>query len=184
MVSCPPSVLGGLVRHNRVDFIGVLVLAGIVVGSVVGLVSHSPRLVLLEGVVPTGVFGIVCLASLAASRPMMYRLAVTFMGPDSPRGQQFAGMWRYQGFRHVLRLITVVWGVVYLLEAAAKAVIVLSMSISSAKAVSQVVPYVVFGLVAAWNVWYGKRRWAEAEQLRSVDLPPDSITLRSVPRQQ
>ena len=162
-------VLGELVRHNRVDAIGVLVLAGIVVGSVVGLVSHSARLVLLEGVVPTAVFGIVCLASLATSRPLMHRLAVTFMGPDSPRGQEFAGMWRYQGFRHVLRVITVVWGLVYLLEAAAKAEIVLSMSISSAKAISQVLPYVVFGLVAGWNVWYGKRRWAEAEQLRSVD---------------
>ncbi|MDA8341286.1 MAG: hypothetical protein M0007_03565, partial [Actinomycetota bacterium] len=76
-------VVGGLVSHHRIDAIGVLVLAGIVVGSAVGVVSHSARLVLLEGVVPTAVFAVVCLGSLATSRPMMYRIALGFLGPES-----------------------------------------------------------------------------------------------------
>ena len=164
-------VLGGALRHHRVDAVGVLVLAGIVVGSVVGQVSHSARLLLLEGVVPTTVFGGVCLGSLATSRPMMYRIAITFVGPDTPKGQEFSGMWRYAGFRHAFRVITVVWGLAYLLEAAVKAVIVLSMSISSAKAVSQVLPFAVLGLVAAWNVRYAKRRRAEGERLQAAAAP-------------
>ncbi len=160
-------VVGGLVTHRRIDAIGVLVVAGIVVGTAVGLVSHSARLVLLEGVVPTAVFAVVCLGSLATSRPMMYRIALSFVGPGTPRGREFVDLWRYEGFRHAFRVITVVWGLAYLVEAAAKAVIVSSMSISSAKAVTQVLPYGVGGVVALWNVWYARRRRAEGERLRA-----------------
>jgi uncharacterized membrane protein len=177
-------VLGGLARHRRVDAIGVLVLAGIVVGTIVGLVSHSARLVLIEGVVPTAVFGVVCLASLATARPMMYRIALTFLGTESERGREFVDLWRYDRFRHVFRVITVVWGMAYLIEAGAKAAIVLTLSISAAKAIGQVMPYVVFGLVGAWNFWYGKRRRAEGEREREEaerqEAAPDAPLLPPV----
>jgi uncharacterized membrane protein len=158
-------VTGGLILHRKVDAVGLLVLIGIAVGSTVGLVTHSARLVLLEGIVPTAVFGVVCLASLATAKPMMFRFAVTFMGPDTKRGQEFADMWRYEGFRHVFRVITVVWGIAYLVEAGIKALIVESTSISTAKAITQVLPYAVFGLVIIWNISYGKRRRAEGDRL-------------------
>ena len=51
------------------DTIGVLVLAGIAVGTVLGLFSGSPGLVLIEGAVGTAVFGLLCLGSLRARRP-------------------------------------------------------------------------------------------------------------------
>ena len=41
-------VIIGAVRNRRVDVVGVLVLAGIVVGSVLGLLSHSTKLVLVD----------------------------------------------------------------------------------------------------------------------------------------
>lgn len=46
----------GVIRHRRLDVVGALVLAGIVVGTVLGLLSHSARLVLVEGSVPTAAF--------------------------------------------------------------------------------------------------------------------------------
>ncbi len=170
-------VIGGLILHRKVDAVGLLVLIGIAVGSTVGLASHSAKLVLLEGIVPTAVFGIVCLASLATAKPMMFRFALTFMGPDTKRGREFADMWRYDGFRHVFRVITIVWGVAYLIEAGVKALIVESTSISTAKAITQVLPFAVFGLVIMWNISYGNRRRAEGDRLRAAaiergDEPP------------
>ena len=58
----------GVVRRGSLDAIGVLVLIGIIVGSAVGLASGSARLVLLDGTVPTAVFGVVCIASLWSRR--------------------------------------------------------------------------------------------------------------------
>src|SRR5262245_36386831 len=72
------GVLLTVVRQHRIDAIGVLVLVGIAVGTVLGLVSGNPRLVLIEGSVPTGIFGVVCLASLWTSRPLIYRFALEF----------------------------------------------------------------------------------------------------------
>ena len=96
------GVIVSLIRHRRADTIGVLVLAGIAVGTVVGLLSGDPRLVLVEGSVPTAVFGFLCLGSLWARRPLIYRFAVEFIGADTPKGRDFASLWQYPGFRHRL----------------------------------------------------------------------------------
>jgi len=112
------GILVSVIRHRRVDTIGVLVLAGIAVGTVLGLLSGSPRLVLAEGSVPTAVFGLLCLGSLWARRPLIYRFAIEFIGAGTPRGREFESLWQYPAFRHSFRLYTLVWGVVYLAEVA------------------------------------------------------------------
>src|SRR6516225_7261313 len=86
------GVIIGLIRHRRVDTIGVLVLAGIAVGTVLGLLSGNPRLVLVEGSVPTAVFGLLCLGSLWARRPLIYRFAIEFIGADTPKGRDFESL--------------------------------------------------------------------------------------------
>src|ERR1700742_1976228 len=74
------GVIINLARRRRADSIGLLVLAGIVAGSIVGLVSGNARLVLVEGSVPTAVFGLLCLGSLWTSRPLIYRLTLELIG--------------------------------------------------------------------------------------------------------
>jgi hypothetical protein len=159
------AVLGGLIRHRRLDAVGALVLAGIAVGTILGLVSGNARLVLLEGSVPTAVFGLLCLASLRSRRPLIFRFALQFMGPDTPRGRDFDGLWQYDGFRHVFRVFTVVWGVTYLAEAAARVVIVENTSTGTALAISKVMPYAVTGLLVGWMVVTGRRARRQGERL-------------------
>jgi hypothetical protein len=50
------GVLLTIIRDQRLDVIGVLVLIGIAVGVSIGLASHDAKLVLLEGAVPTAIF--------------------------------------------------------------------------------------------------------------------------------
>ena len=158
----------GVARDRRVDAIGVLVLAGIAVGTVLGLVSGSARLVLVEGSVPTAVFGLLCLGSLWSRRPLIFHFALEFMGADTPRGRDFDGLWRYPGFRHAFRLFTVVWGVTYLAEAAARVVIVETTSTATALTVSKVMPYAVGAVLAGWMFAYGRRARREGERLAAA----------------
>jgi hypothetical protein len=162
------AVLGGLIRHRRLDAVGVLVLAGIAVGSTLGLLSGNARLVLMEGSVPTAVFGLLCLASLRSRRPLIFRFALEFMGADTPRGREFDGLWQYPGFRHVFWLFTVVWGVAYLAEAAARIVIVETTSTGTALALSKVMPYAVGGVLAAWMFLYGRHARRQGERLAAA----------------
>jgi len=147
----------GAVRNRRLDVVGALVLAGIVVGAVLGLLSHSTRLLLVEGSVPTAVFAVACLGSLRARRPLMFSLALEFTGPDTANGREMARLWEYEGYRRVFRVITAVWGVGFLLEAALRVVIVYHTSTGTALASSTVTPFLWVALLSAWTVAYGAR---------------------------
>jgi hypothetical protein len=148
------GVVIGIIANRRADAIGILVLAGIALGAVLGLAAGSARLVLLEGSVPTGAFGLICLGSLLARRPLMYRFALEFVGADSQRGREFGSLWQYAEFRRAFRNLTAVWGAGYLLEAVARVYLVERASAGFALTVSKTMPLAVTLTLAAWTVVY------------------------------
>jgi intracellular septation protein A len=162
------NVTIGVIRHRRLDVVGALVLAGIIVGSVLGLATHNARLVLMEGSVPTAIFGLGCLGSLRARRPLMFSFALEFAGPDTAKGREMTALWQYDGYRRVFRTITVVWGAGFLIEAALRVVIVDKTSTSTALAISKVTPFVFLGILSAWTVAYGMRQKKKSERMGFV----------------
>jgi hypothetical protein len=54
------GIVIGAVTGRRLDVIGVVVLAGLLVGTLLGLTSHNARLYLLESSVPSAVFAVGC----------------------------------------------------------------------------------------------------------------------------
>jgi intracellular septation protein A len=159
------SLAIGAIRHRRLDVVGILVLAGIVVGVVLGLLTHSARLLLMEGSVPTAIFAVGCLASLRAPRPLMFAFALEFTGPDTAKGREMTRLWQYDGFRRVFRTITLVWGIGFLVEAAVRVVVVDKFSAGTALAVSKAAPFVFFGILSAWTVAYGSHRKKKSERM-------------------
>jgi hypothetical protein len=153
-----------VVRSRRLDAIGALVLTGILVGTVLGLASGSAHLVLLDGTVPTAVFGVVCIASLWSRRPMIFRFALETMGPDTPKGRDFADRWRFLGFRRAFRIMTVVWGIAFLAEAVAQAIIIETASTGMAKVTANTMPLVFAGLVVVWTLYYSKSSQRKGER--------------------
>ena len=169
-----------LVRRRRADSIGLLVLAGIVVGTIVGLASGNARLVLVEGSVPTAAFGLLCLGSLWTGRPLIYRLTLEFIGAGTDRGHTFEARWRFPEFRRAFRLFTVVWGVAYLAEAAARVVIAETTATGIAVTVSKFMPYAAGAVLIAWMLGYirharirSERRAAAALAAAGQALTPD-----------
>lgn len=154
----------GVIQNRRLDVVGALVLAGIVVGTVLGLVSHSTRLLLIEGSVPTAVFGVACLGSLWRRHPLIFSFALEFTGPDTAKGREMSRLWQYEGYRRVFRIITAVWGVGFLLEAALRVVIVFNTPTGTALASSKVMPFLWAGVLSAWTVGYGTRQKKKGER--------------------
>jgi intracellular septation protein A len=154
------------IKHRRIEVVGVLVLAGILVGTVLGLVSHDARLVLIEGSVPTGVLGMAFLGSLLARRPLMFTFAREFTGPDTAKGREMTMLWQtYDGFRRIFRIMTVVWGVGFIVEAALRVVIVFNTSTGTALAISKVTPFVFVGILLAWTFAYGALHRKRADRM-------------------
>lgn len=158
------SVAIGALRHRRLDVVGALVLAGIVVGTVVGLLSHNARLLLAEGSVPTGIFGVACLGSLLTRHPLMFGFAREITGPDTGKGREMTRLWQYEGYRRVFRVITAVWGATFLFEAALRVVIIYSTSAGTALIISKVMPYPFLAILSAWTVAYGAHRRKKGER--------------------
>lgn len=167
------GVLLGFARHRRVDTVGILVLAGVAVGTILGLITGNERLILAEGSVPTAIFGLACLGSLWTRRPLIFRFAVEFMGADTPRGRDFAAKWQYAGFRRAFRFLTLVWGAAYLAEAAARVVIIEIASTGTALLVSKIMPYAVAALLIGWTNLYGQRARRRGERQAAAQPSPE-----------
>ena len=165
--------IGALV-DRRLDVIGVVVLAGLAVGTVLGLISNNARLYLVEGAVPSLVFALACLVSLRAAKPLIYRFAVELLGPDTPKGRDVIGAWRYPGFRRAFQVITAAWGVAYLIEVAARLAVVETASTGIALLFSKLVPYVFALGLSLWTLGYGEHEKKKAEQLAVAAGDPGS----------
>jgi hypothetical protein len=114
-----------------------------------------------------------------ARRPLMFSFALEFNGPDTARGREMSGLWQHEGFRRVFRIITAVWGVGFLLEAALRVIIIYNASTGTALVSSKVTPFVFAAIFSAWTVAYGTRqrkkgeRMAAASQLSGSEEPPE-----------
>ncbi len=180
-----PPALGiviGAVVGRRLDVIGVVVLAGLAVGTVAGLVSNNARLYLVEGAVPSLVFALACLISLRSAKPLIYRFAVEILGPKSPKGREVTGAWRYPGVRRAFQVITMAWGVAYLIEVAVRLVVVEITSTGIALFFSKLVPYAFAVCLSAWTVGYGEHEKKKAEQLAAAACGPGTPVVSDVER--
>ena len=187
LLQCAEEMAEGGEAAVGVDVVGALVLAGILAGTVLGLISHNARLVLMEGSVPTAIFGVACLGSLWTRRPLMYGMSVEFIGPDTAKGREMISLWQYEGFRHIFRIITAVWGIGFLLEAALRVAIVYNTSTGTALSLSKVTPYIWIGIFVTWTVAYGRYQQKKGQQMMAAadaegpgtsdaDPPPAGIT--------
>jgi hypothetical protein len=153
------------ILYKRLDIFGVLVLAGILMGSVLGLTTHNAKLYLVEGSVPSVVFSVACFGSLRTKQPLIYRIALEFVGPDGPKGREMTAAWPYPRFQRAFRIITVVWGVGYLIEAGLRMAVAETAPTGIALVCSKVAPYIFAVTLAAWTLVYGEREKRKAERL-------------------
>ncbi len=178
LAGVPPAawILAAGVLRRRLDAIGVFVLSSILVATVLGLATSSAKLYLLDGAFLTGAFGLICLASLLAARPLMYRFALESRGgPDTPRGREFAGLWRYEGFRRPFQVMTVVWGAGFVAQAVINIAIIEATSTQKAFLINKILPYVFLAALGAWTAVYGiraKRRGERAGARRQAPAEP------------
>ncbi|MEU9992967.1 VC0807 family protein [Streptomyces sp. NPDC048045] len=127
----PPLVEGVLtvVRERRVGMLGVLVLSLVILGAALSAVTGSARFMFAKDGWMTGVVGLVFLGSLRG-QPIIYRILSSVARGD--RRAQVERSWEASPtFRHVMRLLTVVWGVGLLLDSVVRVVLAYTLPIDS-----------------------------------------------------
>ncbi|MGW6414300.1 VC0807 family protein [Streptomyces sp. NPDC055055] len=149
--------------RRKVDEFALVTLVFLVITAVVSLVgAHTARALLVKDSCVTGLFGLLCLATLLAPRPLMFYFGRKFATDGTPASTAWwNGMWEFEGFRSTMRTMTLVWGVAYVTEALVRIGLSYVLPTKTMVTLSPVMIYGVLGVLGVWTAWFGKRRAAE-----------------------
>lgn len=157
--------LWGLARERQLDPIAVVVLLGIAVDAGALVLGGSPKLLLLRESLFTGAFGVACFVSLLLPRPLMFYFGRYFMaGTDLVKRRRFDASWVLLEVRHGNRLITTVWGIVFVGELVIRVVLIDSVPAAWVLVIS---PLLLGSMTVAAIVW----SLAYAHRMRQRVLP-------------
>jgi hypothetical protein len=147
-----------LARRGQVDPISIVVLLGILTDGIALLFGGSARLLLVRESLFTGAFGVACFVTLLFPRPMMFYFGRHFVaGTDPARRARFNAAWQLPEVRFCHRLITTVWGCVFVGELIARITLIYH---SSSATVLIVSPFLIGTLTVVTMIWafrYGHR---------------------------
>ncbi|MFB7863058.1 VC0807 family protein [Streptomyces sp. NPDC056069] len=154
-----------LAWHRKMDDFAIVSIFFIALTAVVSLVgADSTRALLVKDSVVTGLFGVLCLATLFAPRPLMFYFGRRFATDGTAASHAWwNGLWQYEGFRSTMRLMTIVWGVGYLAEAVVRIVLSYVLTVSTMVVVNPFLIYGTLGVLVLWTIRTGKRSRAEGE---------------------
>ncbi|MFJ6754076.1 VC0807 family protein [Streptomyces sp. NPDC091273] len=152
--------------RRKLDEFAVVTLVFIVITAGVTLVGDpSARALLVKDSAVTGVFGLLCLSTLLAPRPLMFYFGRKFATDGTPESTAWwNGLWQYEGFRTTMTRMTLVWGVAYVIEAIVRIALAYTLSTKTMVTLSPIMIYGVLGALGVWTALYGKRSQAEGER--------------------
>lgn len=155
-----------LAWRRKLDEFAIVTLVFLVITAVVSLVgAHSARALLIKDSCVTGLFGVLCLSTLLASRPLMFYFGRKFATDGTPESTAWwNGLWQFEGFRRTMTVLTTVWGVTYLVEAGVRVALAYVLDTDTMVTVSPIMIYGVLGMLALWTTLYSKRSQAEGER--------------------
>jgi uncharacterized membrane protein YvlD (DUF360 family) len=170
VISAVPSMLesiAGVARRKRIDLLAGFVLGSIVISLILIALGGSPKLYLIRESFFTSAFGLAYLISLPFKKPLAFYISRYFATGNHPENiPWFDSLWQYQQFRHTMRVITVVWGIGLLVEAAIRACLVIALSTVQFLIVS---PFILYGIIGALMIWmflYSQQGRKKGEELR------------------
>ncbi|GAA1678512.1 VC0807 family protein [Streptomyces yatensis] len=148
-----------IVWRRRLDELAIVTLVFIVITAVVSTVgAHSARALLIKDSAITGLFGLLCLATLLTPRPLMFYLGRKFATDGTEASTAWwNGLWKVDGFRKAMLTMTTVWGVAYCMESAVRIVLSYSLRTDTMVVLSPVLIYAVLASLGVWTGVYGKR---------------------------
>jgi hypothetical protein len=167
IASSAPPLLWSVIefaRNRRMDALSALVLLGMALSLLAVLGGGSARLLQLREKLVTILIGLVFLGSAAIGRPLMYELVRAYLArAGDPELQRVESLKNDNGFRAVMTLMTLVWGVGLLADAALSTALLWVLPIRAYLVVNPILGWGTIGSLTLWNVWLGRRRRRQHE---------------------
>ncbi len=172
IASGAPPIAWSLVefaRRRRVDALSILVLAGIALSLLAYIGGGGVRMLQLREKLVTGLIGCAFLISAAIRRPLIYELIhATLRRRGSDELDSFVARKDDPYFRRTMTVITLVWGLGLVAEAALAGALVFTMSVKQFLIVGPFVGNGAMGALSLWTFWYGRRQRRKGDARRAA----------------
>jgi hypothetical protein len=169
--SLPPILWSAIefARNRRIDAMSALVVAGIFLSLLAFLGGGSVRVLQLREKLVTALIGLAFLVSLAIKRPLIYEIArAQKLRKSQSEAEAFEAMQIHPRFRRTMAVMTLVWGIGLLTEAALACLLVFKLRVSIYLVVSPILGYGTMGVLGLWTFWYGKEQQRRGAAARAA----------------
>ncbi len=145
-------------RSRRLDGFAAFLMAMFAVGLALAFATGDAKFMLAKYSVGTAIAGLIFLGTCVVGRPVMFYAAQRFAATTSEKRESWNTLWQTKpAFRHGFRVMSVVWGVGLLVEAAVRLPLIYLLPIQVMVGLSTVLQIAAFSLLMTWGMWYGKR---------------------------
>ncbi|MBO0993163.1 hypothetical protein IPU53_09080 [Bacillus sp. SD088] len=148
------DTLINLIKNKKIDAVSSFIFLSIILGIVAVLIGGNEKFILLRESYIIGIMGMVFLISLFFTKPLIYYFAIRFAGGKASAEEKWANL---PAFRKNVHFLTVSWGIILLLEAVVKVILVYSISVSAFLLIAPFFTYGIIGLGILWNIQFIKR---------------------------
>ncbi len=159
MASAIPPMVWSLVqfaRSRKIDAISVMVLGGIALSLAGFALGGSPKLLLMRESLITGLIGLAFIGSALIGKPLMFVLAHASMKRQSAEDSAaLAGLADNPLFHRMMTVMTIVWGIGFVAETAARATLVFMLPVGRFLIIGPIVGYGTIALLIGWTFLYG-----------------------------
>jgi hypothetical protein len=181
LVGSIAPVVGGLaiwIKARKFSGASASIFAFTAISAIIALIgSTNPKVLLYKDCATTALIGLIFLGScVLARKPVAFYMAQRYGTDGTHDGMAtFDKMWStYQDFRNTMYVISYWWAALFLIQAAATALIIRQTSFSTAYNYDQVLPLVAIGLGILGSIALGRyfaRKAQTSHHTASTDHP-------------
>ncbi|MBO0779337.1 MAG: hypothetical protein J2P37_10965 [Ktedonobacteraceae bacterium] len=179
LAALPPALrtLFGLLKHGRLNLLGILSLLSIAVKLLSALIFQDPRLVLLSDSLMTGVHGVLLLGSLLVGKPLLQILAYNMLATTpAAQNEQLMRRWQAPRIRTFFILLTALVGTGLLIQLAVSSILVFTLPTEQFLVMRPIVHYGLLGLVlliAVLFIWLRRNRHTKPDTADTLGKAAD-----------
>lgn len=152
-----PWIVWAAVRDRRFDITAAFALSLVLLGGLMSMVTGDPRVILVRDSWVGALLGAWILISVATRRPFLMAMsrAIVVAKVGEAGAAAWEGRWdKEPEFRRRVRILTGIWGVVFLGDALARVVLAYTLPIDAAPGVSTAQWLVVLACLLGFHTWY------------------------------
>lgn len=169
LLAAIPPALGAafdLIRTRRLNLLSTLVLVGIIIRIISALVFKDIRLIQISDSLMIGVWGVIALASVVVSQPLLLVLARNLLADMPPaEREQMEKRWREAGSSY-FTFITALWGTGLTIVLIVSIWLTYTLTVPQFVLASSIVQYGTFGMLILISQVYGIIRRARRHRQR------------------